>query len=59
VLAFITDKKVVKEMPCAYPLISPCAAECSPLPPRSARLVARRQEEDEGTELRFSDLSPR
>jgi putative cyclase len=38
-------------------LISPCAAECSPLPPRSARLVARRQEEGEATELRLSVLS--
>ena len=35
-------------------LISPCAAECSPLPPRFARLVARRQEEGQATEVRLS-----
>ena len=36
--------------PCASALISPCAADGSALPPRSVRLVARRQEEGEATE---------
>ena len=40
--------------PRASALISPCAAECSPLPPRFARLVARRQEEGQATEVHLS-----
>src|SRR6266851_950885 len=53
------SKRCAEGRPCASALISPCAAEGSALPPRSARLVARRQEEGEATELRLSALSPR
>src|SRR6266851_5369859 len=52
------SKRCAEGRPCASALISPCAAEGSALTPRSARLVARRQEEGEATETSLSVLRP-
>ena len=37
----------------------PCAAECSPIPPRSARLATNEEEEGVATEHLLSALVPR
>ena len=54
------SKRSADRQPYAYLviLISRCAVEFSLAPLRSARLVARRQEEDPATELRLCVLSP-